>query len=120
MKKLYFIFFWLLFLFQNKVFASDAWILWDWINWVSAEQLREGKIHIDDIPKILIYATDFLMWIRATIAIIFIIIGAYQLLLWPLDWNKTKWKETILLALWWLVLASLAWVILKAILDNFW
>lgn len=109
------------FTYKNQVFASDAWILWNWDWWwVSAEKLKSGDIHIEDIPKIIIYATDFLMWFRATIAIIFIIVWAYQLLLWPLDWDKTKWKETILLALWWLILASLAWVILKAILDNFW
>lgn len=104
---------------ENKVFAWDAWMLWDWTRWVTATKLREWDIHLEDIPKIINYATDFFMWIAWTIAIIFIIIWAYQLLLWPLEWDKTKWKETIILALWWLILASLAWVILKAIIDNF-
>lgn len=100
----------------QKVFATDdAWILW----WVSRGKLRDWDIHIDDIPNIIKFASEFILGLAWTIAIIFIIIWAYQLLLWPLDWDKSKGKTTIALALWWLILAALSWFILKLIVDNF-
>lgn len=94
---------------------NDAWIL----SWTTVEKLRNWDITIDDIPKILSYATDYLMSFAWTIAIIFIIIWAYKLALWSLEWDKSKWRETILLAIWGFILAALSWVILKIIIDNF-
>lgn len=104
-----------LFTIHSQIYATDAGILW----WVEVENIKEWKIHADDIPKIISFAIDYLMWFSATIAIIFIIIWAYQLLFWSLEWWQSKWKETIMLALWGFALASLSWIILKVIIDNF-
>lgn len=116
MNKLKYSMLWILLSYNSKIFASDAWILW----WVSTEDLRKWDIHLDDIPWILSFAIDFLMWFAWTIAVIFIIIWAYQLAFWTLtENNKTKWKETIIMALSWFALASLSWIIIKLIIDNF-
>lgn len=81
--------------------------------------LKTWDIHIDDIPVIIRGAIDFFMWIAGTIAVIFIIIGAYQILLGSLEQDKTKGKTTVVLALTWFAIASLSWFIVKFILDNF-
>ena len=65
------------------------------------------------------WAIDYLMGFAWTIAIIFIILWAYKIALWSLNNDKSKWKEMVVLAISWLILASLAWVILKIIIDNF-
>ena len=108
---------WFLLITSNSVFA-DGGILWDFA-WDGTEAaLRTWDIHTDDIPKILTGAIDFFMWIAGTVAVIFVIIWAYQILFGSLEQNKTKWKDTIIMALWWFAIASLSWFIIKLIIDN--
>lgn len=100
------------------VFA-DGGIFWSF-SWSYTEKaLKTWDIHIDDIPLIITGAINFFMWIAGTIAVIFIIIGAYQILLGSLEQDKTKGKTTVVLALTWFAIASLSWFIVKFILDNF-
>jgi len=108
-------------LLNQKIYANDPWILW-WIDPdkdTAIDKIREWNISITDIPKMLNYAVDFLLWIAWTIAIIFIIIWWYKLAFWSLQNDKSKWKETITLAIAWFILAALSWIILKIIIDNF-
>lgn len=126
MKKIFFIIVWVLLNTQLKVFANDIptnfdwWILsWVWTKEEQFDKIRKWNIHIDDIPLFLKWAIDYLMGFAWTIAIIFIILWAYKIALWSLNNDKSKWKEMVVLAISWLILASLAWVILKIIIDNF-
>ncbi len=99
---------------------ADWWILWDFKG--SADEtekaLRTWNIHTEDIPNIMKWAIDFLMQIAWTIAIIFIIVWAYKILFGSLEQDKTKWKDTIIMALFGFAIASLAWFIIKFIIDN--
>lgn len=97
--------------------ADDAWIF-QWSG-VSADDLRNGNVSLDTIPAMIVAATNFLMGIAGTVAVIFVIIWAYQLLFGSLQQDKTKWRNTILMALGWFAIASLAWFIVKLIIDNF-
>ncbi len=116
MKKILYSFIWLLSS-LNTSFA-DGWILWNF-KWDETEKaLRTWDIHVDDIPNILKWAIDFLLNIAWTVAIIFIIIWAYQILFWSIENDKTKWKNTIIMAISWFAIASLAWFIIKFIIDN--
>ncbi len=121
-KKIFYIF--VLYILQINLVLADGWILWNfkWTwSWAAEETtkaLREWDIHIEDIPLILKWAINFFMWLAWTVAIIFIIIWAYQILFGSLEQDKTKWKNTIIMALWWFALASLAWLIIKFLLDN--
>lgn len=94
----------------------DSGIFWDS---VSAQDLREWNVNLDTIPNMIVSATNFLMWIAGTIAVIFVILWAYQLLFGSLQQDKTKWRNTILMALGGFAIASLAWFIVKLIIDNF-
>jgi len=94
----------------------DSGIFWDSI---SASDLRNGNVSLDSIPSMIVSATNFLMGIAGTIAVIFVIIWAYQLLFGSLQQDKTKWRNTILMALGGFAIASLAWFIVKLIIDNF-
>mgnify|MGYP003416656972 FL=1 len=108
----------LFFSFHASLYAGDAGVLeglWEG----AVEKIRNWDIHSEDIPQILKWATDYLMGFAATIAIIFIIIWAYKIAFGPLLWNTSEGKKTILLAVWWLILASVSWLILKLIIDNF-
>lgn len=87
--------------------------------WIPNDRLREGDVRLDDIPNVIKSLIDFAMGIAGTIAIIFIIIWAYRILFGSLEQDKTKGRETITVAIVWFILASLAWVIVKAILSNF-
>ena len=91
----------------------------DNVLWLSNNQIRNGDIHIDDIPNILKSAIDFFMGIAGTIAVIFVIVGAYKILFGSLQQDKTKWRDTIIAALWGFALASLSWLIIRFIIDNF-
>ena len=108
---------------------ADWWILGDFYtddinktdNVSNVETaLKYGEIHTDNIPTIIKNAIDFLMSIAWTIAVIFIIVWAYKLLFGSLSQDKTKWKDTIIMAISWFAIASLAWFIIRIILDNLW
>ncbi len=101
---------------QSFAADGDSGIFWDSI---SAEDLREWNVNLDTIPNMIVSATNFLMGIAGTIAVIFVIIWAYQLLFGSLQQDKTKWRNTILMALGGFAIASLAWFIVKLIIDNF-
>ncbi len=116
--KIVYTFIW--YILQINLVLADGGILWDfkWEEKETSKALREWDIHMEDIPVILKWAINFFMWLAWTIAIIFIIIWAYQILFGSLEQDKTKWKNTIIMALWWFAIASLAWLIIKFLLEN--
>lgn len=134
MKKIFFILISYIYIFQFNLTVNatiDWWILWDfatdntitripqvWTDTVKA--IRFWDIHLSDIPIIIKNSIDFFIGIAWTIAIIFVIIWSYQIVIGSLSNDKTKWKETIIMALTWFVIASLAWFIIKILLDNLW
>ena len=97
---------------------SDTWLLW-WAS-ITSDDIRNWNIHTEHIPWIIKWLIDFWIWIAWTVAVIFIIIWAYQVLLWSLEQDKSKWKNTIFMAIMWFIIASLAWFIIRLIIDNFW
>ncbi len=115
MKKILFLLI-LFFLKLNYTFASDSWIFWPCLD---EKKIKNWDFNIDHIPCVINYAINFFMWIAWTIAVIFIIIWAYQIMYWSFSWDKAKWKKTITLAISWFVLAAFSWLIIKFILDNF-
>lgn len=117
MKNLLFYIMWIIF--SLKFTYADWWVLWDFKEWETESAIRKWEIHIDDIPNIIKWAIDFLMWIAWTIAIIFVIVWAYKILFGSLENDKTKWKDTIIMAIIWFSIASLAWFIIKLVIDNF-
>jgi len=118
MKKFFLTILWFLLSFQISFAVDDTWVLsWIWPN--GQTKLRTGDIHAEDIPKIISWTINYLMWFAWTIALIFIIIGAYQMLFWAVFDQKAKGKDTIIMAISWFALAALSWVIIKLILDNF-
>jgi len=97
----------------TSLLAADDNILW-----IDDYKLRTWKVTLDDIPNALRSLIDFFMWIAGTISVIFIIIGAYKILFWSLQQDKTKGRDTIIMALGGFALAALAWMIIKTILAN--
>jgi len=61
---------------------------------------------------------DFFLGIAGTISVIFVIIGAYQILFGSLQQNKSKGRDTIIAALGGFALSALAWFIVRFIIDN--
>jgi len=111
------IYIWLLLLLINKIsFAADGWVFWKEM-W---NKLKNWDwITLGDIPKMIKNMIEFFIWIAWTIAVIFVIVWAYKILFGSLQQDKTKWKDTIIMALWGFVIASLAWFIVQFIFDNF-
>lgn len=112
MKKILFLFLSYTSLIQQSF--ADGWVLW-----LSESKIRNGDIHIDDIPVALKNAINFFMGIAGTIAVIFVIVWAYKLLFGSLEQDKTKGRDTIVAALGGFVLAGLAWFIIRFIISNF-
>lgn len=107
--------------FSTKIAMADGtwilWWVWEWEDW--QKKLREWDIHLGDIPNILKYAIDFLLGFAWTVSVLFIIIWAYQIATGSISQEKTKWRDTIIMALAWFALASLSWFILNYLLSNF-
>lgn len=116
MKKLLFIILALVSSLQTKVFA-DTGIFGKCVS--DESDIRNWNIHLETIPCVIKTWIDYFMWIAGTISVIFIIIGAYQMLFWSLQKDVTKWRNTIVYALAWFALAACSWLIIRFILDNF-
>lgn len=101
-------------LLSQRSFAADDNILW-----IDNDDLRNGNVGLEDIPNAIRSLIDFFMGIAGTIAVIFIIIWAYKILFWSLQQDKTKGRDTIIMALSGFALAALSWMIIKVILANF-
>mgnify|MGYP003420489174 CR=1 FL=1 len=125
MKKIKYLMFFTLTLIYNSTFADGwiftwiSWVTWSWASQADVAKLRNWNFTIDDVPKVIMIVTQYLMWIAWTISVIFIILWAYQMMVWSLNWEKAKWKNTVGLAASWFVLSALSLVILKTIIDNF-
>nr|MDD3719706.1 hypothetical protein [Candidatus Gracilibacteria bacterium] len=115
MRKLFFVLIAFLSNFYTKTFA-DTGIFG---SCVDQNQIRTGDIHIETIPCVIRTSIDFFMGIAGTISIIFIIIGAYQMLFGSLQKDVTKGRNTIIYSLAGFALAACSWLIIKFILDNF-
>lgn len=103
----------------NSAFAWDNIWIFSGVKNMTKDKVREWKITIDDIPNILVNIINIWIWIAWTVSVLFIIVWAYKILFWSLEWDKTQWKNTIVAAIIWFIIASLAWVIIRLILDNF-
>jgi type IV secretory pathway VirB2 component (pilin) len=101
---------------ENK---KDLWIFWSNSTCSDQDKFRNWDIHIWDIPCLIQGAINFFLWIAWTIAVIFVIIWAYKILFGSLSQDKTKWKDTIIMALTGFAIATLSWFIIKILLDNF-
>ena len=112
----------LIFVFITNIqitYAEDLWIFWANSSCATQNQFREWDIHIETIPCLIQGAINFFLSIAWTIAVIFVIIWAYKILFGSLSQDKTKWKDTIIMALTGFALATLSWFIIKILLDNF-
>jgi len=99
---------------------NDLGLLWDGGKcWVSQNDFKTWDIHLDNIPCFIQGAINFFLGIAGTIAVIFVIIWAYKILFGSLSQDKTKGKDTIIMALTGFAIASLSWFIIKLLLDNF-
>jgi hypothetical protein len=115
MRKIFFYIITYCFAIQSS-FAEEAWIFGTSITW---EELRTWDIHADDIPGMIMAVISFWIWIAWTIAIIFIIYWAYQILFSEVTWwDKSKWKGTISSAIIWFTLALLSWFIVQFVMEN--
>lgn len=99
--------------------AADLWIFWSESTCRSEAEFRTWDIHLENIPCLIQWAINFFLGIAWTIAVIFVIVWAYKILFGSLSQDKTKWKDTIIMALTGFAIATLSWFIIKILLDNF-
>ncbi len=84
-------------------------------NDILACAIKTGKIHFWMIPYFIVYFIEFLIGIAALVAIFFIVIGGYQLVISGANDQKDAAKNTIKHALMGLVLVSVAWVVVNVV-----
>lgn len=120
MKKILYTLLWYIFSFKIICNADDSawWIFGNSTGSLTKEEVRSWDIHFEDIPNILRWIIDLLLWFAWTVAIIFIIIWAYKILFWSITQDKSKWKDTIIMALTWFAISSLAWFIISFLISN--
>lgn len=88
-------------------------------NGITGKKLREGNISFNDIPTMILNATNFFLYFAGTIAVVMIIYGAFKLSLGSVESDKDTAKKIISAALIGFVLAVSAWAIIKIVMTNF-
>ncbi|MBA4336796.1 hypothetical protein C0416_03415 [bacterium] len=84
-------------------------------NDVLACAIKTGKIHFWMIPYFIVYFIEFMIGISGLVAILFIVIGGYQLVIAGATDDKDSAKNTIKNALIGLVLVLVAWVVVNVV-----
>lgn len=84
-------------------------------NDILACAIKTGKIHFWMIPYFIVYFIEFMIGIAGLIAILFIVIGGYQLVISGATDQKDNAKNTIKHALIGLVLTLVAWVVVNVV-----
>ncbi len=101
--------------------AAPTWLLF-WIKATSeqswSQRIRTWNIHLDDIPNVIHAMIKIFLEVAGTVAVLFVIVWAYQLLSWSLTWDSWKGKKTITMALTGFAISTLAWFIVEFIFTN--
>ena len=95
---------------SNNTYADILWNNWSMSSW---------DVTFYDIPNMISHAIEVFMWLAWTVSIIFIIFGSYQIMYGSTSWDKSKWRNTVIAAIWGFILAALWYVIVNFIIDNF-
>lgn len=82
---------------------------------VLACAIKSGKIHFWMIPYFIVYFIEFMIGLSGLVAILFIVIGGFQLVLSGATDQKDNAKNTIKNALMGLVLVLVAWVVVNVV-----
>jgi len=83
---------------------------------VLACAIKTGRIHFWMVPYFIVYIIEFLIGISALIAILFIVIGGYQLVISGADdTQKDSAKNTIKHAIMGVTLTLIAWTVVNLI-----
>lgn len=77
--------------------------------------IKTGKIHFWMIPYFIVYFIEFMIGVAGLIAILFIVVGGYQLVISGATDQKDAAKNTIKHALMGLVLVLVAWVVVNVV-----
>ena len=72
-----------------------------------------GQFEISDIACYVTYLTEFLIWLTASIAVLFVVVGGYQYMLAGASDDKEAGKKTILYALIGLAITAFAWTMVN-------
>ncbi|MBD3157131.1 hypothetical protein GF369_04870 [Candidatus Peregrinibacteria bacterium] len=84
-------------------------------NDILACAIKTGRVHFWMIPYFIVYFIEFLIGIAGLVAIFFIVIGGYQLVISGANDQKDAAKNTIKHALMGLVLVLVAWVVVNVV-----
>lgn len=78
-------------------------------------RIQDGTVTLNDIPLVIIYLIDLLTKIAGTIAVIYLLIGGFRLMLSELLEEREGAKNTIKNALLGLTITFMAWVIVNLV-----
>lgn len=87
-------------------------------NGITENKIRNGDFTFDDIPKVVMNATNFFLGFAGTVAVMMIIYGAFRLSLGSVESDKDTAKKIIGAAVIGFVLAVSSWAIVKLIMTN--
>jgi len=78
--------------------------------------IKEGRISFSMVPYFIKYIAEFILGVMWIFSVLFIVIGGYFYIWGGVSDEKEKGKKTIINALVGLIIASLGWVIVSAIM----
>ncbi|MDQ1343829.1 MAG: hypothetical protein QG650_549 [Patescibacteria group bacterium] len=87
-------------------------------NGITKNKIRNGDFTFDDIPTVIMNATNFFLGFAATVSVVMIIYGAFRLSLGSVESDKDTAKKIIVAALIGFVLAVSSWAIIKIVMTN--
>ena len=79
------------------------------------QKIKDGSIHMADIPAVLIHIIDLVTLLAGTVAVIFLLYGGIQFIFSGLTEDKEAAKNTIKWAIIGLIITFSAWIVVNLI-----
>jgi len=80
-----------------------------------AERIHCGSVSLNDFPELLVYLIQWVLTLAGSIAVIMIMVGAFQYMFGGLTDDKERGKKTLIYAIGGLIVAFMAWWIVELV-----
>jgi len=79
------------------------------------EKIHCGKVSLNDFPELIVYLIQWILTLAGSVAVIMIMIGAFQYMFGGVTDDKERGKKTLIYAIGGLIVAFMAWWIVELV-----
>lgn len=76
-------------------------------------RIQDGTVSLSDIPAIIVYWIDLVLWLAGSVCVIMVMVGGIQYMIGSVSDDKEQGKKTVIYAITGLIVTFSAWIIVN-------